>query len=131
VNVKDAMSTRIMLIKPDATVAQARTRMVENNIRRLVVERAGDTEDYGVVTVRDVVFKVVAEGLDPQTATVGQIMNKPLFAVDPTMDLKSAAAFLKKKNVAGAAVMEDGKLAGIVTLWDILVKLGIACECKK
>lgn len=39
--VKEAMSTRVMFVKKDATVAQAMRLMAENNMRRLMVDKDG------------------------------------------------------------------------------------------
>ena len=126
--VQKAMSTRIMLIKPEATVVQAMKRMVENNIRRVMVEPEEGKADYGMVTVRDVVCKVVAKGLDPAQVKVRDIMITPLIPIDKDADLQLAAKIMTENNIAAAPVMEGNKLIGIIAMWDMVMALGVPCN---
>ncbi len=126
--VKEAMSTRVMFVKKDATVAQAMRLMAENNMRRLMVDKDGPDGAYGAVTVRDMISKVVAPGLDPQGTKVSEVMNTALFSVSSGDDLRAVAKIMDEKNVAGLPVIDDGKLVGVITMWDILIALGVHCK---
>uniref|UniRef100_A0A7C3WGK9 CBS domain-containing protein n=1 Tax=Fundidesulfovibrio putealis TaxID=270496 RepID=A0A7C3WGK9_9BACT len=126
--VKEAMSTRVMFVKKDATVAQAMRLMAENNMRRLMVDKDGPADTYGAVTVRDMISKVVAPGLDPQATKVTDVMNTSLFSVSSGDDLRAVAKIMDEKNVAGLPVIDDGKLVGVITMWDILIALGVHCK---
>ena len=123
--VKDAMSTRIMFVKSDATAAQAMKLMAENNMRRLMVDIDASAGSYGSVTVRDMISKVIAPGLDAAQVRVDAIMNSALFSVAPSDDLQAAAKMMDEKNVAGMPVFEGKKLVGVITMWDILIALGV------
>lgn len=123
--VKDAMSTRIMFVKSDATAAQAMKLMAENNMRRLMVDIDASAGSYGSVTVRDMISKVIAPGLDAAQVRVDAIMNSSLFSVAPSDDLQAAAKMMDEKNVAGMPVFEGKKLVGVITMWDILIALGV------
>jgi len=126
--VKDAMSTRIMFVKKDATVAQAMRLMAENNMRRLMVDKDDIGVTYGAVTVRDMISKVIAPGKDAATIKVKDIMNASLIAVQSTDALSAAAKIMDEKNVAGLPVIDDGRLVGVITMWDILIALGVHCK---
>lgn len=126
--VSDAMSTRIMFIRQDATVAQAMRLMAENNMRRLMIDRADEHSPYGAVTVRDFISKVIAKGIDPKTIKVQDIMNQALLSVTPETTLEKAAGVMHEHNVAGLPVLDaSGKLVGVIAMWDILIALGVHC----
>lgn len=126
--VKDAMSTRIMYVKKDATAGQAMRLMAENNMRRLMVDKDGTGGAYGAVTVRDMIQKVIAAGLDPGTVKVAEVMNASLFSVKSSDDLITVAKIMGDKNVAGLPVIDDGKLVGVITMWDIMIAKGVHCK---
>jgi len=53
---------------------------------------------------------------------VAEIMTKRVFSVTPTTKVKELAALLRDKKIGGVPVIEEGKLAGIVTGADILTR---------
>lgn len=126
--VKDAMSTRIMFVKKDATVAQAMRLMAENNMRRLMVDKEDTGGAYAAITVRDMISKVIAPGKDPASIKVKDIMNASLISVASADALSAAAKVMDEKNVAGLPVIDGGKLVGVITMWDILIALGVHCK---
>ncbi len=74
----------------------------------------------GMITEKDVVRRVAAKGLHPKKIKAGKIMSKPLRTVEPTLDVREAAKRMKQLKVKRFAVMESGKLVGIVTGTDIV-----------
>jgi len=128
VKVKDAMSTRIMYVKKDATAGQAMRLMAENNMRRLMVDKDESGGTYGAVTVRDMIQKVIAAGLDPGKVKVADVMNASLYSVGSSDDLLAVAKTMGEKNVAGLPVIDDGKLVGVITMWDIMIAKGVHCK---
>jgi len=123
--VKDAMSKRIMFVGKDATAAQAMRIMAENNMRRLMVDVNKAEGVYGAVTVRDMISKVIAPGLDPEKVRIEEIMNTKLISVGPEDALQDAAKIMDEKNVAGMPVFDGPKLVGVIAMWDILIALGV------
>ncbi|MBW2320687.1 MAG: hypothetical protein JRF31_07540 [Deltaproteobacteria bacterium] len=57
-------------------------RMVNRRIRSLLIRYPGKEIEYGVITARDVVFKVLAKGIDPKNIIVSKIASKPIVAID-------------------------------------------------
>lgn len=123
--VKDAMSKRIMFVGKDATAAQAMRIMAENNMRRLMVDVNKAEGVYGAVTVRDMISKVIAPGLNPEKVRIEEIMNTKLISVGPEDALQDAAKVMDEKNVAGMPVFDGPKLVGVIAMWDILIALGV------
>jgi CBS domain-containing protein len=122
------MSTRIIYVKKDATAGQAMRLMAENNMRRLMVDNDGSGGGYGAVTVRDMIQKVIAPGLDPGKVKVVDVMNAGLHSVKSGDDLLAVAKTMGEKNVAGLPVIDDGKLVGVITMWDIMIAKGVHCK---
>jgi CBS domain-containing protein len=74
------------------------------------------------VTQRDVVYRVVAEGRDPRTVRVYEIMSKPLVVVNPDLDVKYVARLMAQRGLSRAPVLADQKLQGVVSISDIVMK---------
>jgi CBS domain-containing protein len=74
----------------------------------------------GAVTDRDIALRVVAEGKDPQTTTVGEIASRQLVTIDLEQDLDEALRLMARHQVRRLPVVEeDGTLVGIVAQKDI------------
>ncbi len=119
---KDIMTTDVVTISGDATVAEAVALMKSRGVRSLIVERRNEDDAYGIVTQRDVVYKVVAKGLDPSQVRVHEIMAKPLVVVNPNLDVKYVARLLANLGLSRAPVIGDHRLLGVVSLSDIVNK---------
>lgn len=75
----------------------------------------------GVVTDKDIVLRVVAEGRDPQTTKVEDVASRDLVTIDPDEDLHEALAVMAQHDVKRLPVIEeDGTLVGIVAHADVL-----------
>ncbi|MCS7237889.1 MAG: CBS domain-containing protein [Thermoguttaceae bacterium] len=119
---KDIMTTDVVTISGDATVAEAVALMKSRGVRSLIVERRNEEDAYGMITQRDVVYKVVAKGLDPAQVRVHEIMSKPLVVVNPNLDVKYVARLLANMGLSRAPVIGDHRLLGVVSLSDIVNK---------
>jgi CBS domain-containing protein len=74
----------------------------------------------GTVTDRDIAIRVVAEGKDPESTTVGEIASRELVTIDPQQNLDEALRLMARHQVRRLPVVEeDGKLVGIVAQKDI------------
>jgi CBS domain-containing protein len=79
----------------------------------------------GLVTDRDIVVRVVADGNDPSSTTVGEIMSTDLVTVDPDQPLDEALRLMAAHQVRRLPVTEeDGRPVGIVAQADIARELG-------
>lgn len=81
-------------------------------------------EPIGVVTDRDVLYRVVAKGLDPRATLARDILSAPLVACGPDDDLDRAMDLMAVNHVRRLAVRRgEGPLLGWITLSDISRKL--------
>lgn len=116
--IRDAMTTNPRGVESSTQVAEAAKLMKSENVGSLPVTE-GDRL-VGMVTDRDIVVRVVAEGKDVQSATVGEIASKDLVTVDPQQDLDEALRLMAQHQVRRLPVVEeDGRLVGILAQADI------------
>jgi CBS domain-containing protein len=93
--------------------------------RRLAaIEGAGlplveDGRLAGVLTARDIVARVVAEGRDPDATTVGEIATRSIVSVGPELPLAEVVALLARRGSGWVPVADRGHLVGIVVAGDI------------
>ncbi len=119
---RDIMTPNVVMIDGTATVAEAVKLMKEKGVRALIVDRRGDEDAYGMVTQRDIAYKVMAQGLDPNEVKVHEIHSKPLIVVNPDLDIKYVARLMANFKLSRAPVIFDKKVQGIVSVSDLINK---------
>jgi acetoin utilization protein AcuB len=120
--IREIMKTRVEAISASESAETARTRMAFRRIRHLVV--TAGREVLGVISERD----LDRLGTYRQIETVGDIMSAPAVTVEPETTLRQAANLLRGRTIGCLPVLENGKLAGIVTTTDLLELLGRGAE---
>jgi IMP dehydrogenase len=117
--VKDVMSTPLETISAGETVRQAATRMRDHDINALFVPGTA----VGIVTTTDVV-ETVAEGLDPSTVTVRDVMTAPVERITTAEELTEAAAMMTNFGIKHLPVVDDqGDYVGMVSTTDLTTQL--------
>ena len=101
------------MASPDTSVFKAATLMADRNVGAVMVVE-GETL-VGIFTERDVVFRVVARGLDPATTPVVRVMTPAPQTTAPDVPFGSALAVMHEKGFRHMPVLEDGKPIGIVS----------------
>ncbi len=120
--IKDIMTKPVVVIRSSATVENAIWLMRTQRVRSLIVEEEHGHGPYGIITERDIVYKVIALGHAPQFVRVGSIMRRPCIRVPMYATLQEAAEIFSATGLHRAPVIENGELLGIVSLTDILMK---------
>ena len=108
----------LTVIEPGINVRAAAERMTERNIGAVAVVEGGTLA--GIFSERDIMTRVVARGLDPDTVTVGTVMTKAIVVAEPS---ESVDAALQKMHGIGSRhlpVVEAGKLVGMISIRDLL-----------
>ena len=119
---RDIMTTDVVTVEGSATVAEAVKLMNSKKVRALFVDRRSEEDAYGILTQRDVVYGVVAQGLDANEVQVHEIMRKPLVVVNPDLDVKYVARLMAQQGLSRAPVLFEQKLQGVVSISDIIEK---------
>jgi CBS domain-containing protein len=108
----------VIAVQPSDSVLQAANLMNDRNIGGVVVLN-GDRL-AGIFTERDVLRRVVAQGLDPATTPVAEVMTTPVITCPPDLSLEECAGLMTKRNVRHVPVQDGTGLIGIVTIRDLL-----------
>jgi len=118
IQVQEIMSRKPRTGMPDMTVQQAAKAMSSARVGSLVILNEG--APVGILTERDFVNKIVAEGKDPKKVIVKDVMSYPLRTIGPEEKVTDAAKQMSKLRVRRLPVVEGGRLVGMLTENDIL-----------
>jgi CBS domain-containing protein len=116
--VKDAMARDIETVRPTQTAKDVAQRMARQGIGYFPVSDRGRL--VGIVTDRDITCRAVADGLDPATTAIRDIMSKAVaYCFDD--DALTAAILLMEQNCIRRIPVLDHKehLVGLLSLTDI------------
>lgn len=119
---RDFATTTVVVAEPDTTALIAAQLMRKHHIGALVVVDAEEkSSPVGIVTDRDLVLALMAEGLDADLFTVGDIMSTQLVLASPDMDAMDAVQLMRTQRLRRLILVDAaGRLVGIVTMEDIL-----------
>jgi len=118
--VKEVMVKNVVTAKSGQTVKEAAKIMSLYEIGSLVVLE--DSKVVGILTERDLLNRVIAEGHNPAKIVVSEVMSHPPIEVKPDTKLEEALQLMFDNKIKKLIVIEDNgrkKLVGIVTLTDI------------
>ncbi|MBN1682020.1 CBS domain-containing protein [Candidatus Bathyarchaeota archaeon] len=118
--VKDYMSKAFSTINLDSSAKDAAVEIKNKEHGFLIVLDKGKPK--GIVTLKDLVEKVMASGLDPVVVKVKEIMSSPLMTVDPDEDMLVASKKMHENNIRRLVVERDGIIYGVITSGNIADK---------
>jgi len=110
--------TEVHVVGPDDTIFDALRLMAEKNIGAVLV-MSGDAIE-GILSERDYARKVVLLGRTSKTTPVREIMTTEVISIDPGWTADQCMALMTEKRVRHLPVVEHGKLAGIVSIGDVV-----------
>jgi CBS domain-containing protein len=115
--VRDVMTATPLVLDARAPLQEAARHMRDHAVGDVLVT---DGERLcGIVTDRDLVVRALAEGYDPRATTVGQVCSRDLVAVEADDDVQHAAETMRGRAIRRVPVIDQGRLAGVVTLGDL------------
>ncbi|MDT7951775.1 MAG: CBS domain-containing protein [Acetobacteraceae bacterium] len=118
-NVGDVMSREVEFIEPEASAQEAAELMGEIDVGALPV--GGAERLLGIVTDRDILYRVVASGRDPVSTRVRDIASRPVISCRPTDTLNAAMDAMAANHIRRMPVQdaETSAVVGWITLADI------------
>jgi CBS domain-containing protein len=117
----DVARTEVVTVTADATLQEVGRLMHEETVGSVVV--LDDGKPRGIVTDRDVAVYGVASDRPAEDLLARNVMEENLFHVDVDDSVRGVVGRMRGRGVRRVPVTEDGDLAGIVTLDDLLVLL--------
>jgi CBS domain-containing protein len=113
----------VATVSPQETVEWAARTMRDRAVGCLIVQESGHLA--GIVTDRDLVVRVLAEGIDATSARVGDFATYDAITVSVHEGLETAAERMREHGIRRLPVVDDqGQVVGIVTADDLFVLLG-------
>ena len=108
----------VVVAGPDNTVEEAAKIMCLANVGSVIVK--DDDTIAGIFTERDMLARVVAEGLDPKVTKLVDVMSCPVRTCGLDDSVASCVEKFKRENMRRLAVVDDGVLIGLIGLRDVM-----------
>ena len=116
--VESIMERKVMAVDLNANSRDCARAMAKRGVSCAVITQSNSA--IGIVTERDLVSKVLAEGVDSKNVLVRDIMSTPLITITPDAFVSQAADVMAKYRIRRLVVIDrQGALIGIVTAGDI------------
>jgi CBS domain-containing protein len=107
--------------RPDETVAAATARMTEQACGSILVCDGGKL--VGIFTERDLVTRVVAQGLDPKKTELVKVMTSDPARIESTAAAHDALRRMDEIGCRYLPVLEDGRILGVISRRDIPIEI--------
>jgi len=119
VTVSECMSTDISAVRPDTTLVEAAQRMRISGVGGIPV-LDHDGECGGILTERDIVVRVLAEGREPLAAFVRDVATMDPVTCSPEEDIAEMVERMREHQVQHLPVCRAGSVVGVLSLADIV-----------
>jgi CBS domain-containing protein len=118
--IRSQMTTPVISIYSEATAQEAAQLMKEKEIGSLLVK--GCQGYVGILAERDLVYRLVSEGMDPRTTPLSSIMEESILSIDSSASTSEAGSLMQEYNISHLAVTEKDEIAGILSVRDLAYK---------
>ena len=109
---------RLVIIKQNSSVFEAASTMLKNKCGALLVCDSKNSL-LGIITERDLAFRVIPKNLDTKKTLVNKIMTKNVDTISPEKTTIDAIQMMKKKGFRHLPVLEKKKIVGILSMRDL------------
>lgn len=116
---KDVMSSPVVTIDEDASVNRAAELMDKDDLGCIIVtDKEG--KPLGILTERDLVVRVLAKNVRPDSIKAKEVMTSPLITIEPDATINDAARRMSRLNIRRLGVVYKMQLVGLLSAKDIL-----------
>jgi CBS domain-containing protein len=120
-SIREVMTKNPTVLSETTTVTQAARAMRDSDIGDVIVTGEGDDQIQGIVTDRDIVIRVVADGADPDNVTLDQVTSRNVTTLTVDDSVEDAIRVMREKDIRRIPILEGGRPVGIVSLGDLAV----------
>lgn len=106
----------VLTTTPSTSVYDAIAKMVDHNVGSIVITEDG--EICGIFTERDYLRRIILQGRSSKTTPIEEVMTPDVLYVDPSYTVEDCMAIMTEKKCRHLPVMEEGQLAGIISIGD-------------
>jgi CBS domain-containing protein len=119
-SIREIMTADPRTVDTSATCLDAGREMRDGDVGALVVVDGGAVA--GVVTDRDIVVRVVADGRDPGSTRVGEAATMSPVTLNVDQTVEDAIRLVREQDIRRVPVVQDGRPVGIVSLGDLAIE---------
>ena len=117
-SIESQMTTPLISIYSEATAKEAAQLMKEKRIGSLLIK--GYKGYVGIVSEKDLVNKVVGEGLPPNTVPLSSIMTESILSIEKTASSSKASILMLKYKINHLAITKNDDIVGILSIKDLV-----------
>ncbi len=117
--IKDVMSSRVITVRPTASVMEAVEVMSDKRVGSVVID---DNGPIGIFTESDLINRVLKTGIPLEETKVGAVMSQPLVTLSSDDSISRALELMRSDKINHVVIMRGEHLAGIVTMTDIRLR---------
>ena len=117
--VKDVMSSPAITINEEAPANQVAGLMDKHGFGCIIVT-SKEGKPLGIITERDLVRRVLAKNIKPDSFKAKEVMTSPLIMIDPGEKISDAARRMSRLNIRRLGVIYKGQLVGVLSSKDVL-----------
>ena len=117
-SIESQMTTPVINIYSEATAKEAAQLMKEKRIGSLLIK--GYEGYVGIVSEKDLIYKVVGEGLAPNTITLSSIMTESILSIEKTASSSEASILMLEYKINHLAITENDDIVGILSIKDLV-----------
>jgi predicted transcriptional regulator len=122
VHVMDFMVMNPVIIRPECPLIEAAQKMKQNHIGSVIITE--DTKPIGILTERDIVWRVVADGKDINLLKVSDIYSTPVITISEDSHIEEAIELMREYGIRRLVVTNcEGVISGILTSDDIVMNI--------
>ena len=118
--VRDVMTRALISVDPSTTLNQISKMMEQGDMGSILVKK--DDNPSGIITDRDYAIKIAAHGVSLDTP-VEKITSFSLITINSNDSILEAAKVMSEKKIRKLAVIDEGKIVGIITSTDLVNKI--------
>jgi CBS domain-containing protein len=118
--VRDIMTSDVASLAPSNTITEVAQQMRLLNVGSLPLVQSERL--VGVITDRDIVLRVVADGLDPQQERAELHMSRDPVTIAPDATTDQASQVMARAQIRRLPVVENGRLVGYLALGDLALQ---------
>jgi CBS domain-containing protein len=119
IKVGQCMTVGVFTLPADKHVFDAARLLKKTGVGSIIITQKGRAK--GIITERDLVYKILAAGKDPKKVKLKSVMSRPLKVIKASDKIEAAALALRNNRVKRLPVVDkDDRLVGIITEGDLL-----------
>ena len=118
--VSETMEKSVVILDESTSVNAAAEIMKTKGISSILVKDHHSDKIKGIVTERDILYRVVAEAKETFKVSIGSIMSSPLVTIEKETQCVEAITIMRKKGLRRLPVVDKEKIVGIVTLMSLV-----------